>query len=127
MSPDREQEIKGGLERSIESLRKEGTSNNELSTSLLVQIISDLGITNARNVDAERQRHDIGRKLDRVMEKQEGLSGVLDRLEALEKQEALNTQFRHQFAGAGVFGKFLWAAFGGLIIWLIQHLPWGGR
>lgn len=124
MAPDREQEIKGGLERSIERLRGEGASSGELSNSLLIQILSDLGISNARNVDAERQRLDLSRKLDRVIERQEKLTNVAERLEALEKQEDLNTQFRQQFIGAGILGKILWLLFGGGIVWILTHLPW---
>lgn len=129
MSSGRENELSGGLERSIENLRKHGLgAQGNVELSLQLQLLSDLGIINERLANAERQRFELGKKLEKVSEEQgqvrtntETLKALTDAVERLANAETLNTEFRLKFMGGSGVAKIIWVVMGGFAVWFFEN------
>jgi hypothetical protein len=114
----------GGLEKSIEALRRSGADAEAISVSLQLQLLSDLGITNERLVSAERQRHSLLVKIERLLEEQAVVKGLIADVEELKVETRKNSEFRQQFIGGGIAMKLFWLFGGGVILLMIQKF-WG--
>lgn len=114
------------LKETLQKISDEGGhSPAGISLSLQVELLSSLGALNERIGNAENQRIELSRKIDTVLDKINPLPGVLERLQTLETEQKLNTEFRLRFLGGSALAKLIWLTLGGTIvggiIWMIQH------
>lgn len=105
----------------VKEFKKDG-----LSTSLVIQLLADLSVLSARLTSADQQRSDLARKIDIVLEKQAKVLAAMSKIEDMEKEIRLNSEFRLKFMGGSVVGKLLWVLLGGAFAVLVERM-WIGR
>lgn len=100
-----------------------------VSESLLLQALSDIGILSERMLVAERQRQELVEKMDLMLEKQHQfditahiVSEQAKELALLTAEQKLNTEFRLRFMGGSTVAKLVWIALGGGAVWFIQKI-----
>lgn len=112
--------------------RHDDLSSGQVSNSLLLQLLSDLGILNERLSAADRQRTDIIAKVEEVLREQNTIKLLNHRIEELTRRvseiqtaERLNSEFRLKFMGGSIVGKLLWVILGGAVAIMAEKF-WRG-
>lgn len=102
--------------------RAEQLASGQVSNSLLLQLLSDLGILNERLSHADRQRTDIVEKLNEALKGLSTITALSDRLDKIESHDELNTEFRLKFMGGSMVVRLIWIALGGAAVIILQKL-----
>lgn len=123
-----ERELEERIRRHAEDIQKEGT----ISTSLALQLLSDLGILNERLATAERQRVEIVIKLDELIRGQVQVQLLSQRfdhqnksIEGMREEMNLNSEFRIKFLGGSLVMRVIWVALGGIAAVVVEKFFMG--
>jgi len=110
-------------------LAKKLANSDDITPSLILDLKNSFNILELKMQTADQQRVSIEGKLDKVLDcttemrliRQEHDQAVI-RLEALERQAELNTEFRLKFMGGSLVARLAWLALGGVGIWFFENV-----